>query len=40
VTSVEVLEVGGSFFAVGKDARGKVRKPSTYKPVDLSALIA
>jgi hypothetical protein len=40
VVSVEVLEVSGSYFAVGKDARGKVRKPSTYKPVDLSALIA
>ena len=24
----------------GKDTRGKVRKPSTYKPVDLSQLVA
>lgn len=40
VVSVAVLKVGGEFFAVGKDARGKVRKPSTYKPVDLSPLVA
>ena len=40
VTSVTVLEVGGELFAVGKDAKGKVRKPSTYQPVDLSALLA
>lgn len=39
VATVEVLEVDGAFFAVGKDARGKVRKPSTYKSVDLSALM-
>jgi hypothetical protein len=40
VATVRVLQVGGSFFAVGKDARGKVRKPSTYKPVDLAQLVA
>ena len=39
VVRVEVLEVGGEFFAVGKDSRGKVRKPSTYKPVDLTHLV-
>ncbi|MEN9846901.1 MAG: hypothetical protein RIS36_2048 [Pseudomonadota bacterium] len=40
VIHVEVLRVDGEFYAVGKDARGKVRKPSSYKPVDLSALVA
>jgi hypothetical protein len=39
VSSVSVLKVGAEFFAVGKDARGKVRKPSTYRPVDLSRLL-
>jgi hypothetical protein len=40
VARVEVLKVDGDFFAVGKDARGKVRKPSTYRPVDLAPLVA
>ncbi len=40
VTHVEVLKVDGEFYAVGKDLRGKVRKPSSYKPVDLSVLVA
>jgi hypothetical protein len=40
VVTVEVLKVDGAFFAVGKDAAGKVRKPSTYKSVDLSRLVA
>jgi hypothetical protein len=40
VIKVAVLNVGGEYYAVGKDARGKVRKPSTYKPVDLSSLVA
>ena len=40
VAHVEVLKVDGEFYAVGKDIRGKVRKPSSYKPVDLSALVA
>lgn len=39
VASVEVLEVDGIFFAVGKDSTGKVRKPSTYTSVDLSELL-
>lgn len=39
VTDVEVKKVAGKYFAVGKDARGKVRKPSCYKSVDLSALL-
>jgi hypothetical protein len=38
VVRVDVLEVDGDFYAVGKDARGKVRKPSTYQPVDLGQL--
>jgi hypothetical protein len=40
VARVEVLEVGDEFFAVGKDARGKVRKPSTYRSVDLECLLS
>lgn len=40
VVKVEVLKVGDAFYAVGKDARGKVRKPSSYRPVDLSQLVA
>lgn len=40
VVRVEVLKVDSEFFAVGKDARGKVRKPSTYRPVDLAPLVA
>ena len=40
VVRVEVLKVGGKFYAVGKDGRGKVRKPSSYRPVDLSQLVA
>jgi hypothetical protein len=40
VVKVSVLKVGADYFAVGKDARGKVRKPSTYKPVDLTPLVA
>ena len=39
VVLVEVLEVDGEFFAVGKDSRGKVRKPSSYKSVQLEHLI-
>lgn len=38
VAQVNVVLVSGSYYAVGKDAHGKVRKPSTYKPVDLSGL--
>lgn len=40
VSQVVVLKVKEEFFAVGKDARGKVRKPSTYKSVDLTPLVA
>jgi hypothetical protein len=40
VVKVAVLHVGGAYYAVGKDARGKVRKPSTYSPVDLAELVA
>jgi hypothetical protein len=40
VSSVQVLQVEGVFFAVGKDSQGKVRKPSTYTSVDLSSLVA
>jgi hypothetical protein len=36
----EVVRVGADFYAVGKDTRGKVRKPSSYRPVDLSQLVA
>jgi hypothetical protein len=40
VARVQVVQYGSELFAVGKDARGKVRKPSTYKPVDLGGLLA
>ena len=40
VVKILVLKVGGEYFAVGKDARGKVRKPSSHKSVDLSVLVA
>jgi predicted HAD superfamily Cof-like phosphohydrolase len=36
VVKVEVINVKDEFYAVGKDKNGKVRKPSVYKPVDLS----
>lgn len=39
VERVNVIKVDGEFYAVGKDGSGKVRKPSTYKSVDLSALL-
>ena len=39
VVKVEVVKVGADYFAVGKDDRGKVRKPSSYTPVDLSRLV-
>ena len=40
VVQVEVIEVGSEFYAVGKDETGKVRKPSSYKSVDLSSLLS
>ena len=39
VVSVEVVRVNGDFYAVGKDARRKVRKPSSYRAVDLAGLL-
>lgn len=40
VETVSVINSGGSFFAVGKDKNGKVRKPSSYQSVVLSHLAA
>ena len=40
VESVELIEVKGELFAVGKDQYGKVRKPSSYRAVDLRHLLA
>jgi len=39
VVEVSVVAVSGSYFAVGKDNRGKVRKPSTYRSVELEKLL-
>jgi hypothetical protein len=39
VVCVEILSVDGFWYAVGKDASGKVRKPSSYQPVDLRGLL-
>lgn len=39
VVRVDVIEVDSEYFAVGKDARGKVRKPSTYRTVELESLL-
>ncbi len=39
VVQVAVVELNGEWYAVGKDARGKVRKPLHFKPVDLSHLL-
>lgn len=39
VVKVEVLEVNREFYAVGKDNRGKVRKPSSYERLDLAPLL-
>lgn len=39
VTSVRVVKVDNEFYGVGKDKTGKVRKPSTYRSVDLGALL-
>ncbi len=39
VASVEVKRVEGVYYGVGKDARGKVRKPCHFKPVELAQLI-
>ena len=39
VANVFVVPYKGQFFAVGKDQRGKVRKPSTYRSVELGQLV-
>jgi len=39
VQRVEVKNVEDVFYAVGKDERGKVRKPSSFRSVDLNELI-
>lgn len=39
VAEVEVIKNQEQFYAVGKDINGKVRKPSSYKSVDLTSLI-
>lgn len=39
VQSVESVAVNGDLYAVGKDGRGKVRKPSTYRSVNLNPLV-
>ena len=38
VASIEVVRIGTEWYAVGKDAAGKVRKPCHYRAVDLSVL--
>lgn len=40
VERVEVVDVEGEFYAVGKDENGKVRKPSSYSPVDLTKFVS
>ncbi len=39
VVEVTVIELDEKFYAVGKDERGKVRKPSSYQSVELSDLV-
>lgn len=39
VVEVQVVQVEGTYYAVGKDQHGKVRKPSHYRSVDLSVLL-
>ena len=39
VTHVFVIDYDKNMYAVGKDATGKVRKPSSYSSVDLSTLV-
>jgi hypothetical protein len=38
VVKVEIIRVEGVHYAVGKDASGKVKKPSSYSSVDLGVL--
>lgn len=40
VVRVEVVEYKGELWAVGKDGRGKVRKPGSFKSVDLTPLLS
>jgi hypothetical protein len=40
VVKVEVIEYQGQPYAVGKDARGKVRKPAHFKPVSFEGLLS
>jgi hypothetical protein len=40
VVRVQVIKIGNEFFGVGKDASGKVRKPSSYKSVELDHLLS
>lgn len=39
VVKVEAIKTSAGYFAVGKDVNGKVRKPSSYAPVDLQGLV-
>lgn len=39
VVTVVAIKVGEDYYAVGKDERGKVRKPSSFKPLDLQCLL-
>jgi hypothetical protein len=39
VASVSAIKIGEEFYAVGKDESGKVRKPSSFKPLDLQCLL-
>lgn len=39
VVQVSVVDLKGQLWAVGTDARGKVRKPGSFKSVDLSPLL-
>lgn len=39
VVSVEAIPHGHSFYAVGKDKNGKVRKPSSYAPLNLDDFV-
>ena len=39
VVTVEIIAAAGGRWAVGKDANGKVRKPSSYRSVDLQQFL-
>ena len=40
VVNVDIVKVEGVHYAVGKDASGKVKKPSSYSSVDLGVLVS